>query len=207
MEGGMQSTFDRLDDLMAISGTAAERFRRVAGRFSDRVAEVPDAMWSNPAPCAGWTARDVVRHLVEWVPSVIGRSGLEIGAGPSVDADPAGAWHHLADALQAALDDPAVAATEFDAGPPGRMTVERAIDMLVTGDVLVHTWDLARATGLDERLDDGLVSAMLEGMQSIDELLRTSGHYGPKVAVPDDADERTKLIAFTGRDPYARPGT
>ena len=73
--------------------------------------------------------------------------------------------------------------------------------MLVTGDVLIHTWDLARSAKLDERLDAGLVSEMLVGMQPIDELLRGSGHYGPKVEVPDDADEQTRLIAFTGRNP------
>ncbi len=28
-----------------------------------------------------------------------------------------------------------------------------------------------------------------------------SGHYGPKVEVPADADEQTRLIAFTGRQP------
>jgi peptide-methionine (R)-S-oxide reductase len=33
------------------------------------------------------------------------------------------------------------------------------------------------------------------------DVLRRSGHYGPRVHAPDDADEQTKLIAFTGRDP------
>ncbi len=42
---------------------------------------------------------------------------------------------------------------------------------------------------------------MLAGMQPIDDMLRQSGHYGPKVDVPDDADDQTKLLAFTGRDP------
>ena len=136
------------------------------------------------------------------MPAVIGRSGLTLAAGPSVHADPAGAWIQLADALQAALDDPAVASREFDAGPPGQLTVERAIGMLVLGDVLIHTWDLARATGQDERLDARIASEMLVGMQPIDDMLRSSGHYGPKVNVPDDADDQTKLIAFTGRNPH-----
>jgi uncharacterized protein (TIGR03086 family) len=201
MEGGMQRSFDRLDDLLAVADTPAERFRRVAGRFADRVAEVPADAWSNPAPCDGWTARDVVRHLLEWVPGVIGRAGVVFPAAPSVDDDPVGAWDGFAAALQGALDDPATAARTFDAGPPGELTVEQAIDMLVVGDVLVHTWDLARAVGLDERLDDGLVAGMLAGLEPIDDLLRSSGHYGPKVDVPDDADTQTKLIAFTGRDP------
>ncbi len=69
------------------------------------------------------------------------------------------------------------------------------------GDVVIHTWDLARATGLDETLDQAIVSEMLAGMQPLDEMLRQSGHYGPKVEVADDADDQTKLIAFTGRQP------
>ena len=73
--------------------------------------------------------------------------------------------------------------------------------MLATNDILVHTWDLARATGLDETLDPDEVHSLYEGMQPMDEALRQSGHYGPRVPVPDDADEQTKLIAFTGRRP------
>jgi hypothetical protein len=38
-------------------------------------------------------------------------------------------------------------------------------------------------------------------MQAIDELLRTSGHYGPKIEPPAGSDAATRLIAFTGRDP------
>ncbi len=202
MEGGMQETFDRLDDLLDLADTPGGRFRRISGAFTERVEQVSADAWSNPAPCVGWTARDVVGHLVAWVPQVIGKAGIDF-ATVSVDDDPVGAWRDLADTLQRSLDDPAVASLEFDAGPPGRLTVERAIDMLVTGDVLIHTWDLARATGLDERLDASLVHAMLEGMQPLDEMLRSSGHYGPKVATPAGADEQTQLIAFTGRDPSA----
>ena len=74
MEGGMQLTFNRLDDLLAaVRRPSAERFRRVAGRFTDRANEVPDGAWENPAPCDGWTARDVVDHLVTWVPGFIRR--------------------------------------------------------------------------------------------------------------------------------------
>ena len=201
MEVGMQETFNRLDDLMAASDTTAERFRRVAGRFTDRTSEVPDDRWDAPAPCEGWTTRDIVAHLVEWVPTVIGKSGIAFPPGPTPANDPHGAWIDLAATLQTALDDSEVSAREFDAGPPGRMTVENAIGMLVLGDVLIHTWDLARACGLDETLDQGIVTNMLHGMQPIDDMLRTSGHYGPKITVANDTDDQTKLIAFTGRHP------
>ncbi len=44
-------------------------------------------------------------------------------------------------------------------------------------------------------------AAMLEGMLPMDEVLRQSGQYGPRVHVPDDADVQTKLLAFIGRTP------
>lgn len=201
MESGLQLTYNRLDDLLAIADTPAERFRRVAGRFADRVAEVPGHAWSNPAPCEGWTARDVLDHLLSWVPDVLGRAGIGFPGRSTPADDPVTAWNDFAATLQAALDDPEVAGHGFDVGPPGMMTVEQAIDRLVTGDVLVHTWDLARATGLDERIDETLAAEMLAGMEPMDEMLRNSGHYGPRVDVPVDADVQTRLIAFTGRQP------
>ena len=110
------------------------------------------------------------------------------------------AWAALDAALQAALDDPVVAAREIDTGM-GLDTVEHAIDGFCTGDVLLHTWDLARATGLDETLDPDEVHRMLTEMEPLDAAMRKSGHFGPRVEVPADADEQTRLIAFTGRQP------
>lgn len=185
----------------AAPNEAAERFRRVAGRFTDRAAEVADDGWDAPTPCAGWVARDIVAHMAEWMPAFLAAAGATLPPGPSVAADPAGAWRHLAAGVQSLLDDPDTANREFDAGPPGRMTVARAVDSVLLGDVVIHTWDLARAAGLDETLDADIVSEMLAGMQPLDEMLRQSGHFGPKVAVPDDADDQTKLLAFTGRTP------
>ena len=179
----------------------SERFRRVSAGFTARVEGVPEGGWESPAPCEGWVARDVVRHLVEWVPGFFGeRYGLDLGAVPSVDDDPAAAWAAVRDALQAALDDPEVAAREAD-GPMGRRSLEDMAAMIVVADVLVHTWDLARATGQDEALDPDEVAGMLAGMEPMDDAIRGSGQFGPRVPVPDDADTQTKLIAFTGRQP------
>ena len=73
--------------------------------------------------------------------------------------------------------------------------------MIYTSDVFLHQWDLARATGQDETLDGTKCAVMLEGMLPMDEVLRQSGQYGPRVQVPDDADVQTKLLAFIGRNP------
>lgn len=179
----------------------SDRYRKVAATFTERVGEVPPGAWDNPAPCEGWVARDVVGHLVEWLPGFfVGTFGLEVPSGPSVEDDPLGAWRNLDGALQAGLDEPAFAAVERDT-PMGPKTFEDAVDMICTPDVLVHTWDLARATGLDETLDAEEVHRFVASMEPLDDVLRQSGHYGPRVAVGDDADEQTRLIAFLGRQP------
>jgi uncharacterized protein (TIGR03086 family) len=180
--------------------TAADRHRRYAGAFSDRVRGTRD--WTAPAPVAGWTARDVVRHLVEWFPGFLeGGSGVRLPSGPSVDDDPVAAWQNQVDAVQAVLDDPATTGRVLTNPHIGEVPLHDAIDRFYTADVFMHTWDLARATGQDERLDPEFCADLLAGMEPIDELLRQSGQYGPKVAVPDDADVQTRMLAFIGRDP------
>jgi uncharacterized protein (TIGR03086 family) len=180
----------------------ADEHRRIAGEFTKTVEGTAPEAWDNPAPPEGWVARDVVRHLVEWFPAFLqGSTGITLAAGPSVDDDPAGAWRTQTDAVQALLDDPGVADHVYDLAPIGTMALGQAIDMIYTSDVFMHRWDLARATGQDETLDPDKCAEMLEGMLPMDEALRQSGHYGPRVEVPDDADVQTKLLAFIGRTP------
>jgi len=180
----------------------ADRYRNVALAFTERVREVPDERWDDPAPCEGWVARDVVRHLVEWFPMLLrDGSGLQVEAGPSIDDDPVAAWTVMSDGVQGLLDDPEVAAQQFSHPMAGDHRLDAFVDSFFTSDVLVHTWDLARATGLDEHLDPGEVSGMLGAMVPLDDMLRASGHYGPRVDVGDDADDQTKLLAFLGRRP------
>jgi hypothetical protein len=93
-----------------------------------------------------------------------------------------------------------MSAVEFDTGRE-HVTYEQAIDRFQIGDILMHTWDVARAAGLDERLDPDEVHRIFVTMGPFDEIMRTSGFFGAKVAVPDDADEQARVIAFSGRDP------
>jgi uncharacterized protein (TIGR03086 family) len=67
-------------------------------------------------------------------------------------------------------------------------------------DVLIHTWDLARAVGADERLPADLVAQVAEWFPAAEELWRSAGVIAARPAVPDDADAQTKLLAMFGRD-------
>jgi uncharacterized protein (TIGR03086 family) len=178
----------------------AETHRSVAAGFTRRVVGTTD--WDAPAPVEGWVARDVVRHLVEWFPAFLrSGAGIELASGPSVDDDPVGAWRTHCDAVQALLDDPSTSGKVLSNPHVGDVPLDQAVNNFYTGDVFLHTWDLARATGQDEALDPERCAQMLAGMEPMDELLRSSGQYGPRVEVADDADVQTRLIAFIGRDP------
>jgi uncharacterized protein (TIGR03086 family) len=183
----------------------AAHHREVAGVFTDRVRGTRD--WSAPAPVAGWTARDVVEHLVTWLPGFLAAGGVTLPAGPAVADDPVGAWRSRARAVQALLDDRSTAERHFAHPMAGEGALQDVIDRFYTADVFMHTWDLARATGQDDRLDPGFCATLLAGMEPLDALLRTSGHYGPRVPVPGDADVQTRMLAFIGRDPAWTPST
>lgn len=189
-----------------IPSEPGEEHRTVAGCFSDRVRGVTGDGWDAQSPVADWRARDVVLHLVEWFPGFLaGGSDIKLTAGPSVDDDPAAAWEHHAAAVQEILDDPASADVTFAHPHLPEMPLPQAISRFYTNDVFMHTWDLARATGQEDRLDEEQCRQLFEGMEPMDEVLRQSGQYGAKVPVPDDADWQTKMLGFIGRDPEWTP--
>jgi uncharacterized protein (TIGR03086 family) len=185
---------------MGVSDQPAQRHREIGRVFTAKVDGTRS--WDAAAPVPGWTARDVVRHLVEWLPPFLaGGSSVRLPAGPSVDDDPAGAWHARADAVQALLDNPATSGLTLSNPHIGQLPLDRAIDQFYTADVFMHTWDLARATGQDDLLDQDFCAMLLSGMLPLEEVIRSSGQYGPRVPVNDDADAQTRLLGFIGRDP------
>jgi uncharacterized protein (TIGR03086 family) len=180
----------------------AERYARVADHLTATARQLGAEDWDRPAPCEGWVARDVIRHLVEWVPPFLAEgAGAALPPGPSVDDDPLGAWTAVDDGLRALLADPATEEATFSHPRAGTHPVPAAISQFVLGDVLVHTWDLAQAAGLEVRLDPDEVHRMLEGMEPMADVLAASGQFAPRVPVADGADEQTRLIALTGRQP------
>lgn len=182
----------------------ADRHRRVAATFTAAVEATTD--WDAPTPVPEWRARDVVAHLVSWFPPFLAAgSGTELPPGPAVSDDPGGAWRHQCAELQALLDDPASEQRVFAHAHLPETPLAETVDRFYTTDVLMHTWDLARSGGLDDGLDESECADLLEGMLPMDEVLRGSGHYGPKQPVPEGAGPVERLMAFIGRDPTWRP--
>ena len=179
-----------------------DNHRVIAGGFTDVVRGVPPDAWDNPSPCEGWVARDVVRHLVTWLPAFLkAGTGIDLPKGPSVADDPVAAWMLHCAAVQALLDAPETQGRVLSDPHLGEIPLDQAVDRFYTSDVFMHTWDLARATGQEVHLDPDKCTQLLDGMRLMDEALRASGHFGPRVEVAADADAQTRLMAFIGRTP------
>lgn len=184
---------------MTLPTDTAERHRDVAAIFTALAESTSD--WDAPAPVDGWTARDVVAHLVEWFPAFLATAtGLSLDRGRSPLEAPVDAWRVHSDAVQRLLDGPD-ASTPFHHPMIGDMALPDAVGQFYVPDIFMHAWDLAAADGRDISLDADFCAQLLAGMQPIEELMRSSGQYGPAFPVPDDADSQTRLLGFIGRDP------
>lgn len=182
----------------------AEQHREVAANFAAKVDRVAD--WSAPAPVAGWTARDVVAHLVDWSRSLLGSAeGLTLAPVPPVAGDPAEAWRRHSEQMQTILDNPKSLDLELTEGHFGTQPWLQAFETFYLPDIFMHTWDLARASGQESGLDQATCAAMLQGMEEQEETLRASGQFGERQPVADDASSEEKLMALIGRDPYWAP--
>ena len=176
----------------------ADRYARVAEGFRSRLAAVPAGRWHSPSPCEGWAARDVVVHSSSVHRNVAAMLSPPAGQTPPADADPASAWRSASAAVAEALADPERAATEVKSRV-GVMTFEQMVGTLLCADTLVHTWDLARATGLDERLDPEAVVVAHRFLLPRGDQMRVPGGFGPAVVPPPGSDEQTRFLCFTGR--------
>jgi len=178
----------------------SDRYRRLAEGVTRRVDAVPADRWDDESPCQGWSARDVLQHLLDSHRDMPAKVGLTVPADVSVATDPAAAWAQAREALQAILDDPEQASREYD-GYFGRTSLERTLDAFLGLDLIVHAWDIARATGGDTELVPEDVDRALEDSRGWGDTIRMEGVCGPAVEVADDARPQDRLLAFLGRTP------
>jgi len=159
--------------------------------------------WDAPSPCAGWCAADVASHVtgdlreVESFATGRGKAGSAASPGPATEGGAVAAWRAARAAMMAALD-PAGLARPLLLPWGGQITLGEFLRRCPV-EILVHTWDLARATGQPAGLDHGLVREALEPARLWAPVLRASGQVGKEIAVAGDADDLTRLLAIFGR--------
>jgi len=183
---------------------AASLFGRSLERFGGLVHEVPADAWSGPTPCTEWDVRALVHHLVSeiaWVPPLLGGSSVaDVGdslSGDLLGDDPVASWDAAAAGAQAAVD--AGGAMERTIHLSRRDVSGSDYTFEVFNDLAIHGWDLARAIGADETIDDDIVAIIDEKARPMIAELKASGVYGEDVVPPEGADAQTRLLAMFGR--------
>jgi uncharacterized protein (TIGR03086 family) len=172
-----------------------DRYDTAAAGFTDRLDAVTDDQWDNPTPCTDWNVRQLVDHVIEIQRQIPEGLGVTIDDGATRKAT----WNAVREGALAALREPDVLKRTMP-GRGGEVPVEMALIPRLS-DVLVHTWDLARATGGDERLSPDVAAIVLERLKPNEEILRSTGTFGPGVESPPGADVVVELLCFTGRRP------
>ena len=183
-------------------------FRRALDGFEAALAGVAQSRWSSPSPCAGWSAADVAGHVIGGLreAEALARGRYEENEpaehpGAAIGDDPLAAWRLARAEMMAALDPPALA--RLVPGPWGPMPLGEILERSPM-EFLVHTRDLAQATGQAAVLDPDLVGDALGPARQFAPLARLSGLVGPECAVADDADDLTRLLAIFGRHNASR---
>jgi uncharacterized protein (TIGR03086 family) len=190
----------------------ADRYRRRAAAFEGKVAAVLPDQWSNPSPCEDWDARGVVDHVVGMHDAMLRPVGRRLSPAPPVAGDPLAAFRSARTDVELVLDDPELAGTGCDT-PAGQLTAAQHIDQALSDDLVLHGWDLARATGQDDTMDPDDLARIWAATTALPaeflEKCRTPGAFGPgivvfgpEVKVPEDAPLQHRLLGMIGRNPY-----
>ena len=185
-----------------ISDNIADRHLGVCRAFGEEVQRVGEH-WGSQSPCREWDARGVLEHVIGFH-DVLLLKPLDAKPERPKD-DPVGRWNATVDALDRLFRRPGLFDNVIDIPalgnrPRSQIDAARLVPLLSL-DVLVHSWDLARAAGREITLDPELCAAFLNGLPTETEALSSTGMYDPPREVPADSDTQTRLLARLGRNP------
>jgi uncharacterized protein (TIGR03086 family) len=180
------------------SSDIADRFRRRADAFELLIDGSAPERWSNPSPCAGWSALDVVAHVVDFSAQVLReQAGISETISFADQPDPVVAFRLIRRAVEQVLDDPET--------PP---RVSNYLDASVSLDLPQHGWDLAKSTGQDATMDPEVVQLLWDSLiehAAVWDWQRANGWYAAPVEVSEDAPLSDRVLGLLGRDPAWTP--
>jgi uncharacterized protein (TIGR03086 family) len=184
-----------------------ERHLAVCRRFGESV-RAADLKWDRRSPCDAWDAKGVLEHVIGFHDVLLLRP---LGLKPDRPRDdPQLRWELTYQALEKALKpgsrliERVVDVPQLQGNPPMKLDARAMIPNL-TRDVLVHTWDLARAVGADEQLDAQWCEQFYAALPTDTAALSVSRIFDAPVAVSDHTDVQSKLLARLGRNPSWQP--
>lgn len=191
-------------DSPSATPTVAELHREADLALTAVVDALGSADWAGSTPCDGWTARDLLDHVISTERQFLEGRGADLGTAPDTGADPAAAWHEHRARIAPVVTDPELLATAYD-GYFGPTTVAETWERFYVFDMVVHRWDLAQAIGREERFTEGELDRLETALAAMGDAVYTTGVCRPGVEAPEGADRQAVVLARLGR--HASPGT
>jgi uncharacterized protein (TIGR03086 family) len=177
---------------------------------AEQIATLADGVTENhfddPTPCPGWSVATVLVHFLDLTDAFTdGARKKPRTDQPESSAELPPGWRDLLrfrlDELVEAWRDPAAWAGE--ATMAGVTLSGELTAAVVTDELVVHSWDLARATGQHYAPDPVLVRAALGFAEKFSGI--EGGPFGSPVPVPADAPDFHRLLGYAGRRPDWTP--
>ncbi len=187
------------------TATQIDQLRHVTAAVTALVKHATPDQLLHDSPCAGWSGRDVLNHMVGGADWFAGPArGEEVpfpnwSAMPDwLGADPAHSYRAAADRAIDAYAAPGV----LDATivmPWGEMPATMALNLLIA-DQVTHAWDLEQTTGIPMNIHEAVIEdALAISIAGVTQAFRDAGFYGPELTAPAGASAVQRLAAFTGR--------
>lgn len=180
--------------------------------FTAVVTRVRD--WDAPSPCEGWTARDVLTHVIDSERDFLRDHGHPLpdtggigsdpvpsstaSASPDLSEDPAGRWLRHAASIDALLGDASIAGESFD-GFFGPTTIGETWATFYCFDLLVHRWDIGASQGESVGFSDEELTAIDDAVDGFGEHAYMPGIFGSPIEVAADAPRQAQVLGRTGR--------
>ncbi|MCX4818569.1 TIGR03086 family metal-binding protein [Streptomyces sp. NBC_01142] len=188
-----------------MTNTISELLDAAAARAVPVVRGITDERLDDPTPCAEYDVRGLANHLLQVVinfQAMAAKKDADFSAEPDYLSE--GDWRgRFADETDVLVK--AWAAPGAEEGTTGSMGMAaRTLGEMVLGDLTVHAWDLARATGQEFTPDPVVVGEVTESFAALAPMARKMGAFGEAVTLPDEetASEFDRLLAMTGRNPH-----
>jgi uncharacterized protein (TIGR03086 family) len=174
-----------------------------AARVVDGVSR---AQLDGDTPCAGWTTRDLLNHLILWTSHSLERRAHGESASPELmetdftkSAGFAAEYRAQLDRALAAWSDPGVWQRKLPV--MGTDTPASEVAALMIAELVLHGWDLALATGQEYSVPVSAAAAALAAVEKNAALFREYKGFADPVPVPAGASPLERALALSGRDP------
>lgn len=178
-------------------------FMPACHRMVELLSGVGDDQLAGPTPCADYAVRDLIEHVdqvARGFTALARNEDDDAAAGAAIDGDD---WRTSVgvrvEGLGEAWADPVAWRRSTDSG--GLELSNELWGKIAFTEIVVHGWDLARATGQPFDLPAETLRACWDHVAEFVPNAPIPELWAPPVELPADAPLIDRIVAITGRDP------